>query len=283
MNAWLNSKLKNGSFNYNYEYDDTKRFGIEIEVEGSGVTLNTPKLPVHEWKVVADGSLRGESFEAVQREPKGLTESCAAVKNFYEVITANGAKIHDSMRAGLHIHLNCQNITLKRMFTFMTAYYCIEDMLVDYLGEERAGNLFCLRLSDAEDISFAIANCLKKESLGAIGYFTNDNLRYAAMNLVSLSKFGTLEFRAMRTPTTAEPVIEWLKILDRLYLGSKKFDNPAALISAMSANGEKEVLSSLLPEDFAKKLFNRPDFEDSLYKAIRNIQHWVFRTNWGDK
>lgn len=283
MTSWLDKRLKD-TIGYNDPYDDTDRFGVEVEFEGSGITANS--LYIHTtktWKVVPDGSLRGESFEAVMRKPLGLAETCTAVKELYTLTTNNGAKIHDSMRAGLHVHLNCQNITMKRLFTFMTAYYCLEDLIVDYLGEERAGNLFCLRLSDAEDLSFAVETAIACKNIMNSNHFTNDNLRYAAMNLVSLSKFGTLEFRAMRTPTSPEPVIEWLKILDHMFINVKKFNDPAELVSAMSANGEKEVISALLPEDFAKKLYSRPDFEFVLYRCIRNIQHWVFQTNWSEK
>jgi len=283
MNAWLNYKVHE-IFDLNKKYSHTDRYGVEVEFEGKGILNNSNLVGANpSWKVVADGSLRGESFEAVMRAPLGYSDTIKAVKELYNLVTSNKAVINDSMRAGTHVHVNCLNLTVQQLMTFMAAYYCLEDILVDYLGDERAGNFFCLRVSDAEEISHAIASALANNRLRNNNIFTNENLRYSAMNLVSLSKFGSLEFRALKTPTTVEPILEWLEILEKLFTGSFKFNSPLALVSAMSANGEKEVLSKLLPEEFANKVFKRPDFEDKLYSAIRNIQFWVFKTKWNEK
>jgi hypothetical protein len=277
MTTWLNSKI-NSLFVFKNLYEEDKLLGIEVEFEGKGISPNAAYVDPAAWKFVPDGSLRGESLEAVNLAPFSLKDSTAGVTNLYTNMLRNKATIYDSMRAGVHVHVNCQNMTVRQLFTFMAAYYCLEDLLVDDLGQERAGNLFCLRLSDAEDISFAVAHAVAKKTLSN-GYFTNETLRYAAMNLVSLSKFGTLEFRALRTPTTPGPIIRWIEILTALYNNSKLFADPKELISAMSANGEKEVINTLLP-NHSKELFGKPEFELTLYRSIRNIQSWAFLTDW---
>jgi hypothetical protein len=103
------------------------------------------------------------------------------------------------------------------------------------------------------------------------------------MNLVSLSKFGSLEFRALRTPTNREKIIEWTDMLFTLKENAlKHFSSPLELLSSMSANGATEVVTKLLGEH-AKKQVSKPHFEESLYESIRQIQHWVFLTNWETK
>lgn len=278
MVSWLDTKLFEIFRGWKNKYTDSRLVGVELEFEGYNITPNTSRLDGAIWKIVPDGSLRGEAFEAVTVQPMSVTKAVAEVENLYSVLLANGASINDSMRAGVHVHVNCQNLNIRQLFTFMAAYYCLEDLLVEDLGEERAGNLFCLRLSDAEDISNAIMKCLGSQSFDN-NYFNSEGLRYAAMNLVSLSKFGTLEFRALRTPTTAAPVIRWLLLLEELFKNSKAFADPVQLISAMSANGDREVVSALLPT-FAKELFKKPHYEITLYNSIRNIQTWAYLNNW---
>lgn len=249
--------------------------GIEVEVEGNR------KLPTHindNWKVLRDGSLRGEALEYVFATPLKREEAFEQVEILYGLLED---KIIDSMRAGVHVHINCQKLTVRQLFTFMAAYYCIEDLLTEDAGEERAGNLFCLRLSDADYVNLGIMSCLNAKSFAADnGIFSNENLRYSAMNLVSLSKFGSVEFRTLRTPQDGKKVIEWADTLLTLRENAvKHFNSPAELLASMSANGGTEVVNKLLGK-YAAKQTSKPNFEESLYESIRQIQHWVFLNSW---
>jgi len=250
--------------------------GVEVEVEASIRPLPTT---VNEyWNVTNDGSLRGEAKEYVFVAPLEEADALIQTKTLYKKLEGN---IADSMRAGVHVHINCLNLTGQQLFTFMAAYYCLEDLLTEDLGEERQGNLFCLRLSDADYANTAIMAALQaKDFRDAAGAFTNENLRYAAMNLVSLKKFGSLEFRAMRTPTTVEPLQDWIRILCALQRNSTtKYSDPSKLLNAMSANGGANVVRELLGP-FAEKQIKKPNFESKLYEGIRNIQQWVFLNSW---
>jgi hypothetical protein len=253
------------------------QLGIEVEVEGKGL----PDVINGNWSVHLDGSLRGEAKEYVFIEPLNQEEAYEQVNILYKALEG---KVNNSMRAGVHVHLNCLHLTVRELFTVMAAYYCIENLLTEDAGEEREGNLFCLRLCDADYINTGILNCLYQQDLvGNNGIFYNENLRYAAMNLVSISKFGSLEFRALRTPLEGEKVIEWADTLQTLKDNTlKHFKTPMELLTAMSANGGEEVVTKLLGK-YAKKQIAKPNFEASLYESIRSIQHWVFLTNWEKK
>lgn len=250
-------------------------FGVEVEVEGNSA------LPIdisQRWVTTVDGSLRGEAREYVFSAPLNYEETVREVKVLYNKLEG---KVNDSMRAGAHVHVNCLTLTIREMFTFMAAYYCLEDLLTEDLGEERQGNLFCLRLSDADYANGAINQCLADRSLTARnGLFNNANLRYAALNLVSVTKFGSLEFRAMKTPQTVEPLLEWIDLLKVLKHNSTTlFKDPAELLTSMSANGGAATVEVLLGRHAAKQLA-KPNFEKSLYDGIRAIQHWVFLNSW---
>lgn len=249
--------------------------GIEVEVESNS---KLPNAINENWKVMLDGSLRGEAKEYVFNKPLNKKEAFEEINILYDVLQG---KINDSMRAGLHVHVNCQKLTMRELFNFLTSYYCLENLITEEAGEERQGNLFCLRLCDANYISTGIMSSLVTSDVKADGgIFTNENLRYAAMNLVSLSKFGSVEFRALRTPTTKEKVLEWVDLIHTLKINSTtNFKTPLEIISSMSANGVTEVVEKLLGKH-AKKQISKPHFEESVYEGMRQIQHWVFLTNW---
>src|SRR3546814_18812942 len=87
-------------------------------------------------------------------------------------------------------------LTMTQLYSFMTVYLILENVLVGWCGHSRCGNLFCLRASDAEWLLTSIRAAAEgrtfKHSLHS------DNLRYASMNVKALGDYGSLEFRAMR-------------------------------------------------------------------------------------
>lgn len=270
MKKFLSETVANS---FGHKLKKEKLFGIEIEAE-----FDNPPPYLKDnvaWKVTNDGSLRGYAAEYVSK-PLAFEEVAPELAYLYNQLKA--VNIIDSMRAGVHVHVNCLGLTIKQLFTFIAAYYVLEKLLTEDLGEERQGNLFCLRLEDAEYANVNILACLQTQRLDN-NIFLNDNFRYSALNLVSLSKFGTLEFRALRTPTTKEPIIDWVETLNNLFEGAKQYENPAKLISAMSADGADQVVKILLKEK-ADRQIKKEDFEDSIYSGIREIQHWVYLTDW---
>src|SRR3546814_21174594 len=86
-------------------------------------------------------------------------------------------------------------LTMTQLYSFMTVYLILENVLVGWCGHSRCGNLFCLRASDAEWLLTSIRAAAEgrtfKHSLHS------DNLRYASMNVKALGDYGSLEFRTM--------------------------------------------------------------------------------------
>lgn len=254
-----------------------KGFTIGVEVE-----LEVDKEPpvVFGWSKTRDGSLRGISAEYVS-QPLSYEESKKFVNLLYSMLQENNVNIKDSMRAGVHIHVNFQDKTVKQLLTFIAAYYALEELFMEKMGSERKGNLFCLRLSDAEYPNNCIlADTQNKELRSPI--FRNENFRYGAMNLVSLSKFGTIEFRALKTPLTPEKIINWIETLYELYNNCLQYNSPASILNAMSANGTRDVIRSLLAGK-AEQYLTSENVEEIVFDSIRHIQHWVFLTDWSSE
>jgi hypothetical protein len=243
--------------------------GVEIEVEAHSA-LPTGHTTL--WRNTMDNSLRGSSREYIIKAPSTPTAAKQAVTALYRRFERNNVVLKDSMRAGVHIHLNQQHKTLRQMLTFASLYWIFEDYLIKtYCGNEREGNLFCLRLSDAEAPIMALVSAIRDRS-GLVAY-GDDNLRYSSMNFCALARFGTLEFRALRTPLTPGPIRDWIDVLVELENKAFEFESPQQLIESFSGAGFAHMARQLLPtaEDIE---------EHTVVEAIRRIQPLAYLVDW---
>jgi hypothetical protein len=144
-----------------------------------------------------------------------------------------------------------------------------------HCGENREGNLFCLRARDAEFVLFRLLRSLKERNLK---YLKDDMIRYSSLNYCSLFKYGSLEFRGMRGTGDLDAIYEWVEIIDELRTSSLKFDTPVDVVSTMSGDGEIAFLNRILPTK--GHLFKFDGIEHSIQEATRRIQMIAFGVNW---
>jgi hypothetical protein len=246
--------------------------GIEIEIEGGHLPGQGPEGG--DWVAEGDGSLRGQGMEYILRRPVMRDKVPAVLKQLKDYLAQVGAILKPSDRCGVHIHLNMQTWTLNQVMTFICLYMVVEDHLVRWCGEDRVGNLFCLRGRDAEYIIEVLVD-LKKH-----GHFVfprwNRAMRYSAINLVALKKFGSLEFRSMRTPDDIEDIEKWVGLLWAVREASRDFSHPAAVVEGISAaGGGEEFLDMVFGPALAAELIN-PDTTEMLYEGARLIQEVVY-------
>lgn len=227
------------------------KFGIELELEGYNVRLQ--EVPTKGWRRTDDGSLRGESVEYVFTQPKTYEEAQKAVKTLFKKFRDNGVKFNDSIRTSTHVHLNFSDKPMKQAINFFCLFTMLEEILQYYSGEDRKGNLFCISSREASGIIPILEECVCKASLRD---FAGDRFKYAACNLSTLYKFGTIEIRTMRGASSEEQVSKWLDILNDLYIFStEKTISPVELVSNLSLMGS---------EDFLKTIFQDHNLEEIL-------------------
>ena len=269
-------------------YPEDNLIGVEIEAEFSNEkSISFPSQPkgLTGWRFERDGSLRGTAIEFVTNEPNTVDvveTQILALYDWFTSIRKAGITLNDSMRAGIHIHVNQKERTYQQVLTFCCLYWILEELLVDaFCGAERAGNLFCLRLIDADYGLNHLQERLVSGQKSPFATERSNSIRYSGLNLVSLSKFGSLEFRSLRTPLSPEPVLEWIRVLQLLRIASLDYRNPAMILEAISGDN---------PVDFVYHLFagqatplarlNLSQIESSVMRGVRLIQSFVFTTNW---
>lgn len=247
--------------------------GIEIEVEGQNLPPDEEFTP--EWRATNDSSLRGESREYVFAKPLTLVQSQLALAKMQKVFLANKTTLIPSIRTGVHVHINVNDLTINQLFAFAATYYVFEELVTRWCGPGRQGNLFALRLVDAYEVIQNLISFLQSQRAG---YLSTNDIRYAACNYCSLHKFGSLEFRQMGTPTDLSKVYRWATLLHTLKTSSVKyFERPANVVMDVSGYGYEAFVRRILPDDLADEfVFSQPDFAACMRRGMRLVQDWAF-------
>lgn len=246
--------------------------GVEIETEGN----NLPYVDTKVWKSEADASLRGESYEYVLRKPIPFGEETAALNELKEAWKQQGSKIKNSPNAGVHVHINCSDLTVTQLFNYISLYLVVEEILVNKCGEHRIGNLFCLRASDAEYLIEMLMESVKQQDLRILH---TDDLRYASINVKALGDYGSVEFRAWRADGDLEAVAWWCRLLQHLKHLAREIDNPAQIVSDSSMMGSYGFFTKVLGP-FAKDIEWTAAFDDAIRDSVRRVQQYAYMGDW---
>lgn len=245
--------------------------GIEIEVEGERL----PKLQKY-WKNEHDGSLRGpENIEYVLERPMTLKDARVALKYLSVQYNQHDSDVHDSVRAGTHVHVNVQKLNIVELYNFMTIYLILEEVLVKGCGPTREGNLFCLRAGDADYLLNQLQYAAGHKDFRAL---YSDQLRYSSMNVKALGTYGSLEFRAMRGTRDLDAIYNWASLLVGLREFAKTFQNPEKIIEGFSEGQARGFLQEALGEQAEKYMYE--GFERMLCDGMRRAQDVAYCVNW---
>jgi hypothetical protein len=251
--------------------------GVEIEVEGRNLPLR-----VSGWRSERDGSLKGEeNIEYVLAEPATLQGVSKALATLDKAYQAHDSRVDDTVRAGVHIHINCQHLTMTQLYNFMTIYLILENVLVKWCGDYREGNLFCLRSCDAEYMLAIVRQAALDEKKAYRIRFHTDELRYASMNVKALGDYGSLEFRAMRGTRDLDLIYKWAESLYNIREFAKKFDKPSDIIEQFSFDGAETFLDNAVGENSVMfKAECGDELQSMLFDGMRCAQDIAYSRDW---
>lgn len=252
--------------------------GIEIECEGN--KFQKVELPA-EWVYHKDGSLRGEdNAEYVFKKPLKFNQVPNAIKKLWTMFEAYGTVLDVSNRTSVHVHLNMQKFHMNRLCAFVSIYFAVEEILTEWCGDHRVGNLFCLRGRDAT----AIVTQLKKFIMSDGRYEIREGMHYAGLNAQALYKFGSIEIRTMRGVSDQQTILDWVAILQRIYELSKDYPDPRVIPGLLSSEGPSAFLDMVLGDKASivrsQINFTPERIRDALYDGIRLAQDLCYCRDW---
>lgn len=200
--------------------------GIEIEVEGENLRM----IDSPTWKTEDDGSLRGsypeQRSEYVLKRPIAIRNVRESVDELVE--HQKDAELKFSFRCSVHVHINVSELTESQFLAFLYLSILLEEPLMNFCGEGRKANRFCLRIADAEGYLEDLIPVFQ-HGHAALARINPNNLRYAAINIASVPKYGSLEFRGMRGTLDPNLITTWAQTLYRLREIAKKLGDPQAV------------------------------------------------------
>ena len=250
--------------------------GIELEYEQCKAGHLSADLYRKWWTLDIDHSLRNGGIEFISKplKPSQLMPATLCVT---KVLGEAGGVINK--RCGVHVHLNVSDLTFEQLWNITTYYTLIEAMVFKEFADGREENHFCVPTyansvlqrqfyDDAISLHRGIQKRTKRPGPSALGgsVIAPKQLlplrilatpKYAAMNVNSLPKFGTLEFRQMRGSRDMLKVRKWARFLLNLREVALTYDNAEDILFEYEANGfdnlcgdlKLNISEDILPED----------------------------------
>lgn len=244
--------------------------GIELEYEHvSGISLGNPHQSgpkVHvtpRWYGVTDGSLRNSGAEFVSI-PIPISQVSSALAELFQI--PGSAKWQTSIRTGAHVHVDVRDFNLEEFRCTLTGYALSEPALFNYVGLDREENIFCVPWYRAPaDLETAVAWLDAKTGPSNAEIYFGHMSKYDALNLMPITKFGTVEFR--HAPCTKEQaqIAEWASICVNVVEMGIKY-NQNQLLQEYLAN------PNAFPRNFISPMCHMLDYEVLM---LRSNAEWL--------
>jgi hypothetical protein len=178
--------------------------GIEVEIENCAIWHDIAKV----WLLHDDGSLRNDGHEYVSVPLRSKLIPQALMYLFSKL----NSDIHFSQRTSNHIHVNVQSLTLEQLCGVIITYLAVESLLYKWIGRDRDKSIFCVPLYETELPARLVPLICK--NLTTLNF---NNARYSGLNLDSIRKFGTLEFRHLYGTNDIPTIVTWINLILSIY------------------------------------------------------------------
>ncbi len=200
----------------------TRTFGIELEVtnpvgevaqvlRAAGIRVQAESYN-HDtrphWKVVTDGSVTGgaEVVSPVLHGEEGIAEA----RRVAEALTA--ADIRVDMRCGFHVHIGADDLGRDAVANLVKRYAAWEAQIDAMMPRSRRGSANSYCTSAARDVlTVEAAQGDAKAVAMAIARAQGHRARYNKLNLQSLLRYGTVEFRQHSGTVDADKIENWVR------------------------------------------------------------------------
>lgn len=234
----LNSILNHTSDNKLYPKSDklvsnSDFIGIEVELEQ--MNINNPSFekiwPTYFWNVIEEESIR-EGGELIFKEPLCGMNILAALDEYSDFLNkykhVSGVLPVISERCSLHVHLDVRDCELETINNISILYVMFEKIMFQLLNPSRYKNNYCIGLGSTTFSKVLSDMRVPKDGedpYSYVGYIQTYCDKYGAMNYLSVTHHGSLEFRSHPGSYNKEDILLWINILLSLKKFARKFED----------------------------------------------------------
>lgn len=216
-----------------------RKFGIEMEIAGINrqtalAALRAVNVKVEDegynhttrnhWKLVPDGSVRN-GFEVVSPILSGEA-GLAEAEIVARALDDAGATVNSS--CGLHVHFDASDLDVNALKNILRRYAAHEAEIDAFMPASRRGNenTYCKSIRGFVQGNFETISSIRD-------LVARQNSRYYKVNLQSISRHGTIEFRQHSGTVNAAKIANWVRFLaafiDQCKLGNANAPQANAL------------------------------------------------------
>lgn len=194
-------------------YHDDPLYGIELEAEDAGEVG-----PAYGWFITTDGSLRNNGREFVFDGPCDYDAAVDRIETLASAIKqASRAPLHNP-RTSVHIHVDVTWMTPEQFRMFVINWACVEPALFSKYGSGREYSPYCVPLHQGRTYLYHLL--LASEQCRDDAEMMLRDYKYTALSCNRFNDLGTMEARLFNGTNSADTMIEYLSVLDKLVRGS---------------------------------------------------------------
>lgn len=256
-------------------------FGVELEIEHNDSSAFRKSK---NWTIVSEGSISG--YEAVLSRPMQGKDLYLALMDADACFNSMGDLSEAfSERTSTHIHVNILDMTFTQLLNFICLGVLFEKVLFKYVAPHRSNNHFCWAVGDCPaiiDRLLAVIKVYNKNALN-LGTKVSDALasnfeihsaKYAGINLSSIDRYGSLEFRMHQGTSDITSIIRWINVLGTIknYAMLPNL-SPTNILETKESQGIGSIFKHVLGR--YQGLLNYPNVEDDILYGARLAQDFV--------
>lgn len=221
--------------------------GVEIEVESlDGVVI--PENSVPGWNRKTDGSLRN-GYEFVLQSPMAGNDLATAVRAVFE-----RSNFKRSMTGSTHIHMDMmeEEVTPSVVQTIVLMLFVLEPAIFAIADPGREWCGYTNKLVSAPPVLLSAVMNMNDDNVADFLSLCRGEMpvgRYYGLNLMALSKFGSLEFRYFPTATSEDELVDWVNLVQSFKLAAMRIGNINELIKILT---NRDLYMQFLDDYFPK-------------------------------
>ena len=267
--------------------------GLELEMEGRQLINNSGTLADIQgaktgarWLAKADGSLRNGGIEYVLSTPCEVDETDTLVNGIFKKLKDGGSRVENSNRCSTHVHINVGAQKINVLTSILVLWAVFEEQLIKWHGVNRTKNHFCLGFKDSNSTLNLWKTLLRHGQMPR-----EEGAKYSALNVLTLWRFGSFEFRCGQEPNDPEKVILWAKFLHYFVrYAINTYANPYQIAYDISEQGAMLMLETICKQDPALEAFYKEivgeqferDFNTGCMDSFRIVQSLCFEFPWNE-
>jgi hypothetical protein len=212
--------------------------GVEMEAEHVPESFANGVRFIDGWRGVGDGSLRQRGLEFIT-PPVTRQTAEGSLHRFYAAKAE--FKFRSSIRTSMHVHVDVRRDTYASLSGILASYLVVEPLLMALCGPLREESIFCVPFYRAPSPLKVVRRALGEMRAPQWGKIT----KYSALNLGSIPRLGTIEFRHAPLWRRCDQAIRWVGIVERIVTYGREY-TAAAVLDACTERGVALVANEIL-------------------------------------